>query len=252
MREDFVNDNNKSCIIQVTSINSTSKILDKDAQLARKLLGKGDLKIYHKDTFLLATLTKGKITHKVYKYKGGMYDVSGTRLDQVETMLKPLELITALPGKKLRISSGYGPRLHPIRKTHSFHAGIDVAAAKNSTIHAAVDGMVKLIAYNRSYGTYIIVQHKNKLQTLYAHLDSINPKIRIGKKVKKGEILGKVGKTGSATGTHLHFETRIDGKHVNPASIKPMKIQLVGIELTNFKSHRDGVDKEVAILGIDV
>jgi murein DD-endopeptidase MepM/ murein hydrolase activator NlpD len=248
LREDFINNNN-NCIITVSSIDVASQKLDPDVQLARKLLGKGDIKLYHKEKFLLATLAKGKVTHKVYKYNGGMYDASGTRLDAMETMLKPLELITPLPGKKLRISSKYGYRLHPIRKTHSFHAGIDVAAPKKSKIHAALDGVIKLTAYNRGYGTYIIVQHRNKLQTLYAHLDSINPKIRIGKKVKKGDILGDVGRTGTATAPHLHFETRIDGKHVNPISIKPMKYQLTGIELKNFKLHRDCIDKEVAILG---
>jgi murein DD-endopeptidase MepM/ murein hydrolase activator NlpD len=108
-----------------------------------------------------------------------------------------------------------------------------------------LDGVVKLTAYNRVYGTYIIIKHKNNLETLYAHLDSISPKISIDKKVKQGEVIGKVGRTGRATGFHLHFETRINGKHTNPASIKPIQYRLQGENLKKFKSQLEEIMTEV-------
>jgi murein DD-endopeptidase MepM/ murein hydrolase activator NlpD len=180
--------------------------------------------------------SKGKPVRRVIKYKNGLYNESGVRLDVADRLLPPLKLITPIQGSKTRISSGYGYRIHPIFKRKLFHGGIDVAAPLKSKIHAALQGTISKIGYCRGYGNYIIVDHKDQLQTLYGHLHSMNSKISIGKKVNQGDIIGYVGQTGTATAPHLHFETRIQKKHVNPNSIKPIHPRLSNSETTKLKA----------------
>ncbi len=114
-----------------------------------------------------------------------------------------------------RISSGYGNRLHPITKKYAFHSGIDIANSKGTSILASRNGKVTFAGYKGSYGNFIIVNHGNGIETAYAHLSSIN--VKVGQNVTQGDVIGKMGTTGSSTGSHLHFEIRINGSAVNPS-----------------------------------
>lgn len=113
-----------------------------------------------------------------------------------------------------RITSPYGVRVINGRK--DFHAGIDIGGPTGTNIVAAESGRVSYAGYMRGFGNVIILSHDGGYSTVYAH-NSVN-KVKKGQYVKKGSIIGKVGRTGNATGSHLHFEIRLSGKPVNPSS----------------------------------
>jgi len=113
-----------------------------------------------------------------------------------------------------RMASGYGYRIHPIYKTHKFHAGIDFTAPQGTPIYATGDGVVSLAENGNGYGNHVIVNHGFGYSSLYAHMSRI--KARRGQKIKRGELLGFIGSTGTSTAPHLHYEV-IKGKNkVNP------------------------------------
>lgn len=115
---------------------------------------------------------------------------------------------------KGRISSPYGVRVLSGRK--EFHSGIDIGAPTGTNIVAAESGMVSYAGYMRGFGNVIILSHNRGYSTVYGH--NLVNKVKKGQYVKKGSIIGKVGRTGNATGSHLHFEVRLSGKPVNPLS----------------------------------
>ncbi len=111
-------------------------------------------------------------------------------------------------------SSNYGWRIDPFTGQRAFHTGIDVMAEKGTPIYAAAGGVVIFSARHRQYGNMIEIDHGNGLITRYAHASK--RLVNIGDLVVRGVQIGKVGKTGRATGSHLHFEVRRHGRSVNP------------------------------------
>lgn len=112
------------------------------------------------------------------------------------------------------ITSRYGMRHHPILRRTRLHAGVDFGAGHGSRISAAADGVVIAATWSRGYGNMIILDHGGGISTLYAHCSSMS--VSPGQKVRRGQQIGRVGSTGLATGPHLHFEVRVNGKPVNP------------------------------------
>jgi len=115
---------------------------------------------------------------------------------------------------KAKLTSPFGWRRHPIFRTRKFHTGIDLAGPRRSPIRASDSGHVLFTGWYGGYGKVVIVSHGKNVSTLYAHLSSIS--VSKGDNVSKGDILGLEGTTGFATGPHLHFEVRIEGKPKNP------------------------------------
>lgn len=113
-----------------------------------------------------------------------------------------------------RLTSNYGYRVHPITGVRTFHAGIDIAAPTGTAIYAYTDGTVIDIGYDNYYGKYIMLSHGGGLVTIYKHLSSYN--VSFGDKVKVGQKIGGMGSTGFSTGSHLHFEVRVNGTVKNP------------------------------------
>ncbi len=113
-----------------------------------------------------------------------------------------------------RISSPYGERLHPISGQGDFHNGIDIAAVLGTEIKAIEDGVVEKCEYNQYSGNFAVIRHNDSTTSSYAHM--AKAEVTTGQKVKKGDIIGIVGNTGSSTGPHLHMEIRIDKNPVNP------------------------------------
>ncbi len=106
-----------------------------------------------------------------------------------------------------RVSSKFGPRIDPVtKKSGDFHRGIDIMAPVGEPIKSAKEGVVFESSANKWWGNYIIVRHAGDVYTYYCHQSRM--KSRKGEQVKTGEIIGFVGKTGKATGPHLHFEVR--------------------------------------------
>ncbi len=120
-----------------------------------------------------------------------------------------------------RISSRFNlRRKHPLLNRIRAHKGVDYAAPTGTPIKATGDGTVLLAGRKGGYGRTVILKHGGSRTTLYAHMSSFSKKIRKGKKVKQGQIIGYVGQSGLATGPHLHYEFRVNGVHRNPLTIK--------------------------------
>lgn len=114
------------------------------------------------------------------------------------------------------VSSGFGVRHDPINGTKRFHAGIDVAAQEGSPILAAAPGIVRRVGHRGGYGNAVEIDNGNGISTLYGHASALA--VKEGDSVKAGEPVAFVGQTGRATGPHLHFEVRKDGKPIDPNS----------------------------------
>jgi len=112
------------------------------------------------------------------------------------------------------ISSGFGMRNHPVFGRFIMHAGIDIAAAAGTTIAAAANGRIILAQYAGNCGNMITIDHGGGMATNYCHLSQIF--VGVGQDVVRGQAIGAVGMTGDATGPHLHFEVRINGRPVDP------------------------------------
>jgi hypothetical protein len=115
-----------------------------------------------------------------------------------------------LPGA--RVSSSYGQRIHPIYRRPQLHAGTDFAGG--TRILAAADGTVVHVAGRQGYGTTTIIEHGDGTATVYAHQSAVS--VRVGQAVRRGQAIGTVGRTGYATGDHLHFEVRVHGMPSDP------------------------------------
>ena len=123
-----------------------------------------------------------------------------------------------VPGR-YKITSTFGPRIHPITGLPGNHTGTDVAAPMGTAILAARGGVVTISTYNNSYGNYVVVQHDNGIATLYAHMSS--RAVSEGQIVTQGQTLGYVGSTGSSSGNHLHLEFRVNGKRQDALNYYP-------------------------------
>lgn len=113
-----------------------------------------------------------------------------------------------------RITSSFGSRFHPTLKIKKYHAGIDIAAPIGTPIRCCSSGKVTFSGWKSGYGEVVIVDHGNGLQTFYAHCSKLE--VKIGQVVTSGQRIALVGKTGRATGSHLHFEIRRNGVALNP------------------------------------
>jgi murein DD-endopeptidase MepM/ murein hydrolase activator NlpD len=134
-----------------------------------------------------------------------------------EEMLRCTPAIQPISNKDLRrTASGYGWRIDPIYKVKRFHEGMDFSAPTGTEIYSTGDGVVKrAIRSHGGYGNHLEIDHGFGYSTVYAHMDDFN--VKIGQKVKRGDVIGMVGNTGKSTAPHLHYEVRVKGRPVNPA-----------------------------------
>ena len=143
------------------------------------------------------------------------------------------------PVELARISSRFNlKRKHPILNKIRAHKGVDYAASTGTPIKATGDGTVILAGRKGGYGRTVILKHGGKYSTLYAHMHRYARGVRTGARVKQGQIIGYVGKSGLATGPHLHYEFRINGVHRNPLTVKLPKVESINKkDLPVFKSQ---------------
>lgn len=119
------------------------------------------------------------------------------------------------PVPESRISSRFGRRKDPFNKySRNFHSGLDMAAGVGTPVVASADGEVVFTGKNGGYGNTVILLHSDGYKTVYAHCSKIV--VEVGEKVKMGRVIAAVGRTGTATGAHLHFEVFRNGKLINP------------------------------------
>jgi murein DD-endopeptidase MepM/ murein hydrolase activator NlpD len=146
--------------------------------------------------------------------KGGYYDLEGRSLRRA--FLKS-------PLNYRRISSHFTKaRFHPILKKYRPHHGVDYAASEGTPIVAVADGVVEFAGWKGGYGKYLKLRHNKTHETCYGHLSRIHPGVKAGSHVKQGDRIGYVGRTGLATGSHLHYEVIENGRSIDPLTMKTL------------------------------
>ncbi len=172
-------------------------------------IGDGDI--------LAAEFIRGGKTHRAIRFTTddgvtGYYGPDGQSKRRT-FMRHPVDVV--------RITSKFNPnRLHPVLHQLRAHRGVDYGSPYGSPIYATADGKVLKSGTNGGYGNTVILQHGQKFTTLYAHMSKIAEKSTAGKRVKQGDVIGYVGKTGRVTGTHLHYEFRVNGKQIDPLKVE--------------------------------
>lgn len=192
-----------------------------------------DGKKYDNGPILAAEFTNRGKTWEAIRYKDqndvvSYYDAEGRNKKRA---------FIRTPVKFSRISSKFTrKRWHPVLKKWRSHKGVDYAAPRGTPIKAAGAGKVIFKGRKGGYGKAVFLRHGSKYTTVYGHLSSYNRKIKKGRTVKQGQIIGYVGSTGLASGPHLHYEFRVNGVHKNPLTIKlPKSLPLPKKQLKNFK-----------------
>ncbi|MDK4696992.1 M23 family metallopeptidase [Kingella negevensis] len=201
---------------------------------------------------LAAEITTGGKTYYGYYFENGDQDSGGNYYDEKGEALKkgfdglPVETYT-------RISSPYGIRVHPVLHTVRMHTGIDYAAPMGTKVLAPSDGVVSFRGWKGGYGNAVMITHGNGMETLYGHLSAFVDGVNVGSFVGAGSVIAFVGSTGRSTGPHLHYEVRINGQHVNPASVALPTPKLSATDLAALKKYRVKTDEIMkSVRGLDV
>lgn len=209
-------------------------------------------KYYHEDgnfahygSVKYANLKRQNSEHKIYKHKTlegeeEFYDAFGKSV--VKSLLRT-------PINAVRISSGFGVRKHPVLGYSKMHKGVDFAAPVGTPILAAGSGVVEKREVFSGYGNYLRIRHNNVYSTAYAHISKFAQGVKVGSRVKQGQVVAYVGSTGNSTGAHLHYEVLKYGKQINPTAIKLTSVgnKLSGKELKRFQESIRQIDALINI-----
>ncbi len=166
---------------------------------------------------LYVGLKLGSTTHELFRFRSDdgsvdYFDPSG------ETGKRFLTRRPVQGGG--RLASRFGMRVHPIFHTRRMHSGVDFAARTGTPIYAAGDGVVEKAQWVSGYGRFVMLRHVNGFETGYGHMSKFAEGMKPGTRVRQGQIIGYVGSTGNSTGPHLHFEIKVNGRFVDPLSVK--------------------------------
>ena len=211
-----------------------SMVFDRKVTESGRIVSSGDL--------LFAEIqAKGGAT-RLYRFKGaGMAEAQ--YFDEFGKNIRSLLLRTPLDS--VRVTSSFGMREHPILGFTRMHMGIDFGAPQGTPVFAAGDGVVERAAWAGGYGRWLQIKHAGGIETGYGHLSRWA--VKQGQHVRQGQVIAYVGSTGLSTGPHLHFETMVGGKKVNPSTFKsPPSIPLAGQQMAAFKAEKARIDGLVA------
>jgi len=200
-------------------------------------------KLVGNDRIVAAHFQNGSTRHRAYYYqapgkRADYYDDQGNSLRKV--FLKS-------PLRYSHISSGFSKRrLHPILKIYRPHPGVDYAAPTGTPVAAVGDGRVISKKWKNGYGRFIAIRHNSRYITSYGHLYRYASKIKVGSNVKQGQVIGYVGASGLATGPHLDFRMKKDGRFVNPLKNRlPAARPVPPNYLSDFKKRVASLEKEL-------
>lgn len=205
----------------------------------------------HHGKILYASLNSSGKEYNIYRYS---HDDSPNNYNFFSENGKSVKRnLLRTPVNLIKISSHYGKRKHPILGFTKMHKGVDFAAPTGTSFYAAGDGVITEIGWRSGYGKFIQIKHSPTLSTAYAHANNFAKNLKRGSKVKQGQVIGYVGQTGRTTASHLHYEVKIDGRNVNPMSIKTTPgIELSGSRLAKFKEFKTKIKTLSAELKGDV
>ena len=193
-----------------------------------------DKKIIETGEILFANLNLSGVDNLLYyfgkKNAEGHYD---------ETGKSSKKALMKTPINGARLSSAFGMRKHPIDGFNKMHRGTDFAAPMGTPIMASGDGVIKKAGWCGGGGNCIKIKHNSTYQTIYAHMSKFAPGMKVGVRVKQGQVIGFVGSTGKSTGPHLHYEVIEYGKKINSQTLKlPSGKILKGIERELFETQK--------------
>ena len=171
--------------------------------------------VIHKDLIIQLSEGVDKLRRKVYlesKSQDEVVDLAHSK----EKIFAAIPAIQPISNKQLiSLASGFGMRIHPVYKVRRMHQGIDFAAQIGTPIYATADGSIMTVEFSFSgYGNMVEIDHGFGYKTRYAHMHGFA--VRVGQKVKRGELIGYVGNTGLSTAPHLHYEVHINNIPKNP------------------------------------
>ena len=207
-------------------------------QIVYELYQDDNGKTYQVGNILFANLILSGQKNTLYHFgeKGleGHYDANGKSIKKA---------LMKTPINGARLSSSFGKRKHPILKYTKMHRGTDFAAPEGTPIMASGNGKIILAKWCGGGGICIKIKHNSTYQTIYAHMSKFANSIKVGKRVKQGQIIGYVGSTGMSTGPHLHYEVIENGKKINSQKLKlPAGKSLKGNERIKFEVTRIKTD----------
>ena len=145
-----------------------------------------------------------------------------------EARHSPISVPSQKPVERAVFTSGFGARSDPFNGHTAMHAGIDLAGPIGTPIYAAADGIVDRAGWANGYGNLVEIDHGKSIQTRYGHLSAIL--VTTGQRVHRGDLIARMGSTGRSTGSHLHYEVRIDGHAVNPVPFLQSSDYLLAVQ----------------------
>ena len=161
-------------------------------------------------------------------------------------------LLMKTPVDGARISSGFGSRFHPILGYTRMHKGVDFAVPTGTPVMAAGAGTIQFMGRASGYGNFVKISHGNGYATDYGHLSRFAPGMRVGARVRQGQVFAYSGMTGMATGPHLHYEILVNNAQVNPLTVKMAQGRLLaGRLLAAFQEKRRQVDAMIASVALE-
>ena len=174
------------------------------------------LESFDNSELVIKTAEKLDILSKQAYIQAKSYDEVMNMALNKEKLISSMPAIMPISNKSLKsTASGWGFRFHPIYKIKQFHYGMDFTASIGTKVYATGDGIVKDVqSIGGGYGNWIMIDHDFGYSTLYAHLSKFN--VKIGEHVKRGNVIGLVGNSGTSTGPHVHYEVHKNGAPVNP------------------------------------
>ena len=205
-------------------------------------------KIFETGNIIFADLILRDQNNAFYYFKKkkseGHYDVNGKSVKKA---------LMKTPINGARLSSSFGMRKHPIDGFNKMHRGTDFAAPTGTPIMASGDGIVIRAKWCGGGGNCIKIKHNSTYSTVYAHMSKFASGMKVGRRVKQGQVIGYVGSTGKSTGPHLHYEVIKNGKKINSQTLKlPSGKILKGENRKLFEINRIKIDvlKSELILGL--
>ena len=218
-------------------------------QIMYEVFENDDGKIFETGNIVFANLKLSGIDNALYyfdkKKSEGHYDENGKSVKKA---------LMKTPINGARLSSAYGMRKHPIDGYNKMHKGTDFAAPSGTPIMSSGDGVITRAKWCGGGGNCIKIKHNSTFQTVYAHMKNFARGIKVGLRVKQGQIIGYVGSTGKSTGPHLHYEVIENGKKINSQKLKlPSGKILSGKERELFEVKKIKLDvlKSELIIGLN-
>jgi murein DD-endopeptidase MepM/ murein hydrolase activator NlpD len=184
---------------------------------------------------LAVRIVRGTTAHDVFLHK----DLHGRASYYSKDGVSTGPAFERYPLDFTRVSSGFSlRRFDPVLHRWQSHNGVDLAAPAGTPVHATARGVIRFIGRKRGYGNVVVIQNPAPYSTTFAHLSHFAKGLRAGSRVLRNQVIGYVGKTGWATGPHLHFEVHVEHVPQDPLKVElPQKTSLAADELARFESR---------------